>query len=178
MTRISFHRRVHDRWRIFGGALVEKAKEPALFRIHDVHHRSDTLIPLRTGGASWSCWRKQTGTARLCRTCLNRLPTGRTRRNAANYAAAFNEAGDLRSGKPRAARRCSLMRTLPSPIRRYPIFLAPRGYTCWRKSKGTSDNTTETGGYHYRWKRCCSSASTVRWRNAALMKATRDVPTG
>ncbi len=170
---------MRDRGEYLGGALCRKAKEPALFRIHDKPTTEAIYfsIPLRTGGA---------GVGR-CRAEINRnraiMPNCEIdcrqagRRNAANYAAAFNEAGDLRSGKPRALAGgvAVLCAHFTSPIRRYPDLSLHRAIKyLLAKSKGRA-TPQKRAVITTRWKRCCSSANFCSMAERRADEATRDV---
>lgn len=166
---------------ISAARFVEKAKEPALFRIHD-KPTTEAITSFRSVLAELGL----------------ELPGG-NKPEPRDYAELLESIADrpdaemlqtmlLRSMKQAIydpenrghfGWRCSLMRTLPRRFAAIRIFLctAPLS-TCWRKSKGTRATPQKRAVITTRWKRCCSSVSTVRWRNAALMKRRVMSPTG
>ena len=113
---------------------------------------------------------------RLCRAAdRDRRPSGC--RNAANHAAAFDEAGGLRSGKPRPLwPGAESYAHFTSPIRRYPDLSLHRAIKyLLAKEEGSKGNTTPTGGYHYDMEEMLQLGQHCSMTERRADEATRDV---
>lgn len=166
---------------ISAARFVEKAKEPALFRIHD-KPTTEAITSFRSVLAELGL----------------ELPGG-NKPEPRDYAELLESIAD----RPDAEMlQTMLLRSMKqaiydpenrghfgpalqsyahftSPIRRYPDLSLHRAIKyLLAKEQGTRATPQKRAVITTRWKRCCSSVSTVRWRNAALMKRRVMSPTG
>lgn len=158
---------------ISAARFVEKAKEPALFRIHD-KPSTEAITAFRSVLAELGL----------------ELPGG-NKPEPRDYAELLESIGDrpdaemlqtmlLRSMKqaiydPETAVtsvwRCSLTPTLPRRsvvIRTFPC--TARSSICWRRSRVIKVIRPKPVATIIQWKRCCNSVSTVPWPNVVQMK--------